>query len=209
MSGSTIGTTIGTPGLGWAAVRGNPLALGSDLLSYPEVLSFQIIYNAVRLSSMALPADQRIPGNAIDTDGVYAGETQTALERYINFLVRQGHAGCGSDSSAQARTNGPQGVSSCLGATGLSNPTITKLQQAWREWKAIPSPSRDRPPPATDDPYASARDACTSSGGTWNPTTNVCIPAGVPDEGMGTGTWILLLLLGAAAAYGVWYVATE
>jgi hypothetical protein len=203
----TIGTTIGTPGLGWASVRGNPLAMGSALLSYTEVMSFQIIYNAVRLSSLALPAAQRIPGSAIATDGVYASETQTALERYINFLVRQGHAGCGSDSSVQARTNGPAGVATCLGATGLPAPTIAKMQQAWNEWKSLPATEpRGRDPV---DPYADARAACTSSGGTWNTATNVCIPAGTDDEGMGTGTWILLLLLGAAVAGGIYYVATE
>jgi hypothetical protein len=50
---------------------------------------------------------------------------------------------------------------------------------------------------------------CAAAGGTWNDATQTCIPAVAEEKGLSTGVWILLALLGAAVAYGIYYAATE
>jgi tripartite-type tricarboxylate transporter receptor subunit TctC len=52
--------------------------------------------------------------------------------------------------------------------------------------------------------------ACAAAGGTWDSVNRTCIPSGFSeDEGMGAGMWLLLILLGAATGYGIWYIATD
>lgn len=200
------------------------------LNSYPEVRAFQITYNLARRSSESLPVEQRIPGLPIDEDGIYAGETDGALMKYVTYLVRRGHTGCGSVTSAEVRNIGPSAVRQCLVATGMADSAVSVMQRARDEWKAgsgerLDPWARQRADctsrggtwnstthscvPAAGDPYAAARAECASRGGTWNDTTNTCTAAGAKDEGMGTGTWILLIALGAAVAGGIYYVATE
>lgn len=202
---TTMGMGVGTVGLGWSQI-GSALGALGDLRSYPEVLAFQMTYNLARLSSQSLPADQRITGGAITEDGIYASETDTALQKYITYLVRRGHTGCGSVTSSEVRNIGPGAVRQCLVATGMSDAAVSVMQRARDEWKAA---SAEHPGGDTD-PYASSRTACAASGGTWSDLTHTCTAGRrVASEGLSTGMWILLALIGAAVAYGVYYVATE
>lgn len=210
MGGSTtLGMGVGTVGLGWSQMAGS-VALGT-LNEYPAVLAFQITYNLARSSSQSLPAEQRITGSAILEDSIYAGETDTALQKYITYLVRRGHTGCGSVTSSEVRTIGPSAVRQCLVATGMADAAVSVLQQARDEWKrASPAPRPDGGLHPPTDPYASSRTACAAGGGTWSDLTHTCTPAPpAVSEGLSTGMWILLVLIGAAVAavaYGVYGV---
>lgn len=202
MGGSTtMGMGVGTVGLGWSQMAG-PVALG-ELHVYREVLAFQITYNLARLTSASLPTEQRITGSAITEDGIYADETDGALQKYVTHLVRRGL--CSDVSSAEVRAIGPNAVRDCLLRSAMTATAISVMQQARDEWKRVPRPSGDG-----GDPYASSRTACAASGGTWSDLTHTCTPAAPPaSEGLSTGMWILLAIVGALAAWGVYYVATE
>ncbi len=208
MSGSTtLGMGIGTVGLGWSGMAG---ALGLvDLVFHPEVYLFQGTYDSEYTSSQSLPVGQRLTGGMIDTDGKYAGETHGALKKYVNWLVLQGR--CYATDSSEIDRLGPNAARACLVSTGLNDATVSGMQQAWNEWRASTGgDGGGERRPAPTDPYASSRTACAASGGTWSDVTHTCTAAPpASSEGLSTGMWLLLALVGALAAYGIYYVATE
>jgi len=182
-----------------------------ELNAYPEVRAFEIAFNTTWALYHLLPAESRITGSQITVDeGKYGSEVDDALQRYITFLVRRGHAGCGSVTSAEVRTIGPAAVRQCLVATGMTDAAVSVLQIARDEWKAA---TRDGGGGGGGggaiDPYAAARIDCGTRGGTWNTSTNTCTEVGAEDEGLGAGAWIAIALLGALGAYGIYYVAVD
>jgi len=195
-----LGGGFGSPGIGISG-------LGS-LNSYPyvTVLQDRMVYdqNFARTSGGLTFAGSL---GSSGSDGVYGDSTHNMALNWIDWMVRTGQ--CTGTDRAEWTRNGPNAGRACMLAHGFSSAAVDQIQQAWREWKSAPAPRPPAPPPAPGDDTA-AMAACAASGGTWDSVNRTCIASGYSeDEGMGAGMWLLLILLGAAAGYGVYYIATD
>lgn len=213
MSGSTtMGMGVGTVGLGWSQIGG--LALG-ERHTINAVLALQ-----VRLNRVKVDYPEWRPGSDITEDGIYASETHGRVKSLLTWALRsipsfpECSTGVGVD---QLDLSGPATIFDCLNAVltvppyaAFSRAQMNLIQGEWNAWKAagVARPGGEVGP--ATDPYASSRTDCAARGGTWSDITHTCTAApGVEPEGLSTGMWILLALIGAAVAYGVYYVITE
>ncbi len=113
-----------------------------ELNVYPAVLRFQKVYNITYEDSQSYESPIRLTGGTIEEDGKYGSrETQPAMERYVNLLVRIGL--CGGTSSYDVRTNGPTVARTCLLGMSFTAPEIRELQQAWIEMQGRLAPAPD------------------------------------------------------------------
>lgn len=216
MSGTQIlsgGVGLGgaSAGSGWLAVlHGQAGRSLGELPVYPAVAKLQRVINGIQAASAGNPTmiPFREGRGRIGEDGRYGNETNQAAMALADWLVRQGW--CSRTSGAEINRNGPNAMRDCLtaltGVNQFSSGEVDELQRAWNDWVAA------TPPPAGET--AAARLArlqreCAAAGGTWNTARGVCNPGKVEPEGMGTGMWILLALLGAALAYGIYWISTE
>ena len=187
------------------------------LNEYVEVLAFQRIYNGFWRSSQAFPVARRLTGSPIAEDQKYGPETDGAMRKLMPFLEAEWLISCTPASETLTMRGSPNSHRGCLVRAGLTDAQVTTLHQAWLEWSGI---SLDE-----TDPYADRRAACLASGGTWDVTGHTCHAAILPvtpppgpldlpppppvEEGLSTGTWFLLLGLGAVAAATVYYYVAQ
>jgi len=136
-------------------------------------------------------------------DGKYGSATQLGLKRMVNVLVRGGFCTEGYHP-ADIDSNGPNAVGSCVMrstpiVTGINSAVLAACQSAWSEWKTALSSSSPPPAEPAVHPDTTPTDA--------TPVVPITPPS--KDEGMGTGEWILLLLLGAGVVGGAYYIFSD
>lgn len=133
--------------------------------------------------------------SAIEVDNKYGRTTHGMLKAWIDWQVDIGNV-TGVSSSDLDRA-GPQAIYDALtGHMFFPGGEVPVIQLAWHEWNDAGRPART---PTDVDPVP----------GPAPVPDDVAPPPPALDEGMGTGTFLLLLLLGAAGAYGLYYLATR
>ena len=179
-----------------------------ELAVYPAVGRLQRQLNLVKTAY----ADWT-PGANIGVDDRYGSGTHARLKSFISWATRRVPVitACSTTGTDELDRSGPAQVAACMRQALFDTLTAAELDQiqlAWREWKDAASSGGGGGGGGSIDPYAAARIDCGTRGGTWNTATNTCTEVGA-DEGMGTGAWIALLLLGGLGAAGVYYAVTS
>lgn len=183
--------------------RGKRFRALGELARYREVGKLQKLLNAVK----AFYTDWT-PGPDIGEDEKYGRSTNGRLRSFIRFVTRaspviESCAGTGTD---ELNRSGPAGVANCLYGGLVIAPyapldmnDMDIIQQAWGEWKLAGSTAENDRPVVTNPPGA--------DGTPVPPTTTP--PGTEKEEGMSTGAWVLLFVLGAAAVVGTWWVVSD
>lgn len=160
----------------------------------PDCPDFQESRAVTKLQN-TMVADQRSAGGiGVDlgehgVDGRYGPYTQTSAANWYGWLAQ---TRLGADSASYSSTwvrSGPNAAAALLITVGFTTAEIEELQKQWHRWNYLISPCLDRRPPPSS-PSETPADTGT-------------------DEGMGAGSWLLLLGIGAAVAGTIYYVATE